>query len=274
MPSPDLLPRDIAPPPQPRGKSAATVAIRNVSRVFDGHRVLSNLDLDVRPGEFLSIVGKSGCGKSTLLRLVAGLDRPDAGTVSIDGQPAHRSSDRLRIMFQEPRLLPWASIAENVAVGLRQGADPGTLAGALTGALASVQLSDKAGMWPAALSGGQRQRVALARALISRPGLLVLDEPLGALDALTRLTMQNLIREIHAQAGFTAILVTHDVAEAVALSDRVIVLGQGGIQHRVAIPRDDRMLRGSVELAPIEEEILDAIFQSRAPRAGSRAPSP
>ncbi|MTH77136.1 ABC transporter ATP-binding protein [Paracoccus aestuariivivens] len=252
----NLLPRDISVPPMLRENPGASVSIRNVSRSFDGNRVLSNLDLEVRPGEFLSIVGQSGCGKSTLLRLIAGLDKPSSGEVLIDGQPADQSGDRLRIMFQEPRLLPWATIADNVEIGLRQGSDPKAIHEALT----SVQLSEKAGMWPSVLSGGQRQRVALARALVSHPSLLVFDEPLGALDALTRLTMQNLIRDMHAKAGFTAILVTHDVAEAVALSDRVIVLGQGGILHRVDIVRVGPTSRGSAELAAIEAEILDAIF--------------
>ncbi|WP_245155790.1 ATP-binding cassette domain-containing protein [Paracoccus ravus] len=122
------------------------------------------------------------------------------------------------------------------------------------------QLTDKAGMWPAALSGGQRQRAALAWALVSHLRLLVLDEPLGALDALTRLTMQNLIRDMHAEAGFTAILVTHDVAEAVALSDRVIVLGQGGILHRVDVVRPASLQNGRMRTAGLEKEILEAIF--------------
>ncbi|MFH5776486.1 ABC transporter ATP-binding protein [Paracoccus broussonetiae] len=252
----NILPRDIPVPPMLRENTGVTVRLANVSRSFDGNRVLNNLDLEVRPGEFVSIVGKSGCGKSTLLRLIAGLDRPTTGSVTVDGVPAERAGDRLRIMFQEPRLLPWASVADNVAVGLREGPDPT----AVEGALASVQLSDKAGDWPAQLSGGQRQRVALARALVSNPKLLVLDEPLGALDALTRLTMQNLIRDMHAKAGFTAVLVTHDVAEAVALSDRVIVLGQGGILHRVDILRVGPVRRGSAEIAAIEAEIVDAIF--------------
>lgn len=252
----NLLPRDIDVPPMLRHGEGAAVKLSHVSRSFDGNRVLSGLDLTVRPGEFLSIVGKSGCGKSTLLRLIAGLDKPTSGTVTVDDKPATQAGDRLRIMFQEPRLLPWASVADNVAVGLRGGPDPTSVADALE----AVQLLDKADFWPAQLSGGQRQRVALARALVSHPGLLVLDEPLGALDALTRLTMQNLIRDMHAKAGFTAILVTHDVAEAVALSDRVIVLGQGGILSETQILRVGPTTRGSAELAAIEAEILDAIF--------------
>lgn len=257
MQAASILPRDIPTPPMLRDKTAgAEVRLRGLGRSFDGQRVLANIDLTVRPGEFLSIVGKSGCGKSTLLRLVAGLDQPTAGSVTVDGAPAQTGGDRARIMFQEPRLLPWASVADNVALGLRGGPDDRAVAQALD----SVQLADKAGFWPAQLSGGQRQRVALARALVSHPGLLLLDEPLGALDALTRLTMQNLIRDMHDRAGFTAILVTHDVAEAVALSDRVIVLGQGGILSETRILRVGPATRGSAELAAIEAEILEAIF--------------
>lgn len=261
MPVTEILSRDItiAHTPAPtlaQDHAGATVRARNLGRSFAGNQVLANLDLDVRPGEFLSIVGKSGCGKSTLLRLIAGLDRPTSGTVTVDGRAADQAGDRLRIMFQEPRLLPWASVADNVAVGLRGGPDPQSVINALE----SVQLADKAQSWPAQLSGGQRQRAALARALVSHPGLLLLDEPLGALDALTRLTMQNLIRDMHARARFSAILVTHDVAEAVALSDRIIVLGQGGILKETTIVRVGPTTRGSAELAAIEAEILQAIF--------------
>lgn len=240
-----------------RTAPGARVEVRNLSRRFDDNRVISDLNLTVRPGEFVSIVGKSGCGKSTLLRLISGLDQPSAGQITVDGQPAEQAGDRLRIMFQEPRLLPWASVSDNVAVGLRNGRDKAAVAEALR----AVELSDKGSFWPAQLSGGQRQRVALARALVSHPGLLMFDEPLGALDALTRLTMQNLIQQMHQQAGFTAILVTHDVAEAVALSDRVIVLGQGRIIHEAQIVRVAPVSRGSPELAAIEAEILDTIFQ-------------
>lgn len=257
MPMPDLAAHGIPVPPMMRDSPAgAAIAIRKLGHGFGSQRVLANLDLDVAPGEFLSIVGKSGCGKSTLLRLIAGLDRPRSGSVSVGGLPAHEAGDSLRIMFQEPRLLPWASVAENVAIGLPRGPD----AQAVAEALEQVQLADKAGFWPAQLSGGQRQRAALARALVSHPGLLLLDEPLGALDALTRLTMQNLIRDMHDRAGFTAILVTHDVAEAVALSDRIIVLGQGGILTETRILRAGPTTRGSAELAAIEAEILNAIF--------------
>jgi sulfonate transport system ATP-binding protein len=257
MQAASILPRDIAIPPMlcEQG-TGAEVRLRKLGRSFDGQSVLADLDLTVQPGEFLSIVGKSGCGKSTLLRLIAGLDQASSGSATVDGLAPETGGERARIMFQEPRLLPWASVAANVALGLRHGHDDRAVAEALE----SVQLTEKAGFWPAQLSGGQRQRVALARALVSHPGLLLLDEPLGALDALTRLTMQNLIRDMHERAGFTAILVTHDVAEAVALSDRVIVLGRGGILSETRILRVGPASRGSAELAAVEAEILDAIF--------------
>jgi sulfonate transport system ATP-binding protein len=255
MPITEILPRDIAVPvAHPLHSPGARVQLRHAGRSFGGNRVLADLDLEVAPGEFLSIVGKSGCGKSTLLRLIAGLDQPSSGSVLVDGVAANRAGDRLRLMFQEPRLLPWASVADNVAVGLRTGPDPE----AVTEALRAVELGDKAGFWPAQLSGGQRQRAALARALVSHPGLLLLDEPLGALDALTRLTMQKLIRNMHERACFTAVLVTHDVSEAVALSDRIIVLGRGGILSETRIARDRP--HTAAELAEIEAGILDAIF--------------
>jgi len=243
-------------PPMLRDNSGAAVKVRNVSRSFEGNCVLNNLDLDVRPGEFVSVLGKTGCGKSTLLRLIAGLDQATAGSVTIDDTPAEEAGDRLRILFPKPRLLPLVSVEENVAAGLQNGPDAGSVAETL----ALVQLSDEAAFRPAQLSGDQCQRVALARALVGHPQLLLLDEPLGELDAPARLALQSLIRDIHAKAGFTTILATHDVAEAVALSDRVIVLGQGGITHRVDILRVGPTSRGSAELAAIEAEIIDAIF--------------
>lgn len=237
-------------------ESGAQVALHDVSHGFGDLRVLSHIDLKIAPGEFVSVVGKSGCGKSTLLRLIAGLDQPRTGRVMIDNAAVEARQQDLRVMFQEPRLLPWASVAENVAVGLRPGENPDEISRALN----AVQLAEKASEWPAQLSGGQKQRAALARALVSGPRLLMLDEPLGALDALTRMAMQDLIRKIHAREGFTAILVTHDVAEAVALSDRVIVLGRGHIIEDFRIVRVARTRRGSPELVEIEQEILSRIM--------------
>ena len=223
----------------------------------------------MRRGEFVSIVGKSGCGKSTLLRLIAGLDRVTDGRIGIDGAAPAQSAGVLRIMFQEPRLLPWASVLDNVKVGQADARDSAAVDAAARRALVAVQLSEKADEWPAALSGGQKQRVALARALVSRPRLLLLDEPLGALDALTRLVMQRLILEVKHEERFTALLVTHDVAEAVALSDRVIVLDGGRIAEDVRIDIPHPRPRASAVLAELEERILDTIF-GREPAARAR----
>lgn len=243
------------------GGTGAPVVLRGVTKRFGTNTVLSRFDLDIAAGEFVSIVGKSGCGKSTLLRLIAGLDAPSEGRITVDSMtPESAARNLVRIMFQEPRLLPWASVEANVKLGL-----PGEIADVAGAArtreaLTEVQLIDKSCDWPASLSGGQKQRVALARALVSRPSLLALDEPLGALDALTRLVMQDLILAVKREVGFTALLVTHDVAEAVALSDRVIVLDRGRVSHEVRISMPHPRARASAEGAAIEAGILEAIF--------------
>ncbi|MWV24574.1 ATP-binding cassette domain-containing protein [Methylobacterium sp. 2A] len=238
------------------------VTVRDLHKSFDGHPVIEGLNLFLPAGGFTAVVGRSGCGKSTLLRLILGLETPTGGRIDLEGPEGspRRSEPPKRIMFQEPRLLPWARVVDNVAVGLSgQGTRAERRERALA-ALAEVGLSDKAGQWPATLSGGQRQRVALARALVSRPGLLALDEPLGALDALTRIGMQDLIERIWRAQGFTALLVTHDVAEAVALADRILVVEAGRIalDLRVDVPRPRR--RGDPDLARLEGRILDHLL--------------
>jgi sulfonate transport system ATP-binding protein len=235
------------------------LTIRALRKSFGDNEVLRGVDLHIPAGQFVAIVGRSGCGKSTLLRLIAGLDSIDAGSVSFGEEV--RPQD-IRVMFQEPRLLPWARVLSNVEVGLgRDRASSGAQARAER-ALAEVGLTDKRGQWPAVLSGGQKQRVALARALVSDPRVLAFDEPLGALDALTRISMQRLLERVWHDQAFTAILVTHDVSEAVALADRVLVIEDGRIAHdiNVDIPRPRR--RGSVELATLEGSILRGLLQS------------
>jgi sulfonate transport system ATP-binding protein len=229
------------------------LTIRGLQKSFGDNQVLRGIDLHIPPGQFVAIVGRSGCGKSTLLRTIAGLERIDAGTISF-GEEA-RPED-VRVMFQEPRLLPWARVLSNVEVGLgRDRASSDAQVRAET-ALTEVGLGDKRDQWPAVLSGGQKQRVALARALVSNPRILAFDEPLGALDALTRISMQKLLERVWRDQAFTAILVTHDVSEAVALADRVLVLEQGLIAHdiKVEVPRPRR--RGSADLAALEGSIL------------------
>ncbi len=229
-------------------------SFQGVLRRFGEKSVLSSIDLTVEKGQFLAIIGKSGCGKSTLLRLLAGLDQPDGG--HIIRSPVSDGQTATRVMFQEPRLLPWARVLENVAVGLTGLANRTEALSRAHALLAEVGLADRDNDWPAVLSGGQRQRVALARALIGQPGILALDEPLGALDALTRIEMQHLLSSVWQRQKFTAVLVTHDVSEAILLADRVVVLDAGKIALDIAItiPRPRR--HGTPEAAHFEQMIL------------------
>jgi sulfonate transport system ATP-binding protein len=235
------------------------LTIRGLRKSFGDHDVLRGIDLHVPAGQFVAVVGRSGCGKSTLLRLIAGLETIDAGTISFGEET--RPED-VRVMFQEPRLLPWARVISNVEVGLGRGR-------ALSGgreradkALIEVGLRDKRAQWPAVLSGGQKQRVALARALVSDPRVLAFDEPLGALDALTRISMQRLLERVWRDQAFTAILVTHDVSEAVALADRVLVIEDGRIAHDVRVDFPRPRERGSADLAALEGSILRHLLQT------------
>jgi sulfonate transport system ATP-binding protein len=234
------------------------LTIRGLHKSFGDNEVLRGIDLHIPAGQFVAIVGRSGCGKSTLLRLIAGLESIDAGSISFGEET--RPED-VRVMFQEPRLLPWARVLSNVEVGLGRDRASADAQARADRALTEVGLEEKRGQWPAVLSGGQKQRVALARALVSRPRVLAFDEPLGALDALTRISMQRLLERVWHDQTFTAILVTHDVAEAVALADRVLVIEDGRIAHDidVDIPRPRR--RGSANLAELEGSILQNLLE-------------
>jgi sulfonate transport system ATP-binding protein len=245
-----------------RCSRGVSVAIKNVSIAFSGRTVLENFDIDISAGEFVAIVGRSGCGKSTLLRSVVGLETPQAGTITVGEVPASNSNSKrkpdVRVMFQDSRLLPWRRILPNVMLGLEPSLSPRARK-----VLAQVGLAERANDWPATLSGGQRQRVALARALVHDPNLLLLDEPLGSLDALTRIEMQQLIEDVWRTRGFTAMLVTHDVAEAISLADRVILIegGRVALDEFVNIPRP--RTRGSARFAALEERILGRVLQRR-----------
>lgn len=230
--------------------------LNGVSKRYGSKTILNELDLHIPTGQFVAVVGRSGGGKSTLLRLLAGLEKPNAGQLLAGSTPLAQIEDDTRMMFQDSRLLPWKTVIDNVGLGLK-----GQWREAALRALASVGLEDRAGEWPAALSGGQKQRVALARALIHRPGLLLLDEPLGALDALTRLEMQDLIVSLWQEHGFTVLLVTHDVSEAVAMADRVLLIEEGkiGLDLLVDIPRPRRT--GSAKLGELEAEVLNRVMQ-------------
>jgi len=203
--------------------SERAVEVRGLSRSFGEHAVLKELDLAIRPGEFVALLGHSGSGKSTLLRTLAGLDAAPAGTVKV---PAARS-----VVFQEPRLLPWKRVWRNVTLGLRDE-NPRAKAEA---ALHEVGLSHRLNAWPLTLSGGEAQRAALARALVREPELLLLDEPFAALDALTRLKMQALVTSLWRAHRPAVLLVTHDVDEALNLADRVLVLEHGVISTDIEL---------------------------------------
>ncbi|GLY43138.1 aliphatic sulfonate ABC transporter ATP-binding protein [Amycolatopsis sp. NBRC 101858] len=195
------------------------VRVRGLTKSFGDRTVLSGLDLDIAPGEFVALIGESGCGKTTLLRLLAGLDAAGGGELEA---PAERM-----VVFQEHRLLPWRRVWQNVAVGLPRAA--------AARALAEVGLAGHLDAWPVTLSGGEAQRVALARALVREPRLLLLDEPFAALDALTRIKMHALVRQLVAAHRPAVLLVTHDVDEAILLADRVVALREGRLaaDHRV-----------------------------------------
>ena len=244
----------------PQAAGAAAIHIRGLEKSFGNNRVLRGIDLDVPAGQFLAVIGKSGCGKSTLLRILMGLDEPRGGHLRFEAAGGSDTEPNTRIVFQEPRLLPWLSVADNVAVGLGEGVPRDVVRGATVSVLSEVQLAEKSGEWPSRLSGGQKQRVALARALVSKPGVLALDEPLGALDALTRISMQELLNRVWRELGFTAVLVTHDVSEAVHLADRVVVLDEGRIVLDLAVPYPHPRRHGNPALAELEAQLLAAIL--------------
>ncbi|HLO87800.1 MAG TPA: ATP-binding cassette domain-containing protein [Nostocaceae cyanobacterium] len=236
-------------------KQGTHLHILDLAKAFGNKTVLNSVNLEIEAGQFVAIVGRSGCGKSTLLRLIAGLETPSYGGVLLDNEPLKSLSSSVKVMFQEPRLLEWKKVIENVGLGLQNNWQTKA-----EWALEEVGLKDRAKDWPAVLSGGQRQRVALARALVSQPRLLLLDEPLGALDALTRIEMQRLIEQLWQEQQFTSLLVTHDVEEAVALADRIILIDQGNIALDLPVklprPRD----RSSEEFINIRETVLEKVL--------------
>lgn len=214
---PEPLAPEVAAPP-------LSVEFRDIARKFGTHTVLSDIDHHIAPGAIAAILGPSGSGKSTLLRLAAGLDRPSSGEVLIDDRPVTTYDDRCAVAFQEARLLPWRTVRRNIELGLPRRGNP-TVVDRL---LSLVGLDEFASHRPREISGGMAQRVSLARALARRPGVLLLDEPFGALDALTRLKMQSLLRDLHRAAPATVVMVTHDVSEAITLADTILVLGNEG----------------------------------------------
>ena len=226
------------------------VELKNVTKSYGSRQVLKGIDLKIRAGECLAVVGRSGGGKSTLLRLISGLEAPTSGEIRFDGERVTGLRPEARVMFQEARLLPWLRVLENIGVargeGWRERAQE---------VLGEVGLGDRGRDWPRVLSGGQKQRVALARALASQPGFLLLDEPFGALDALTRGEMHQLLDGLRRRRNLGAVLITHDSHEAIALGDRVLALREGRISLNLPITAEDRRHR-----APeIAEKLLAAI---------------
>ena len=239
-------------------------------RFPNGHLVLSGIALTVEPGEILGIVGGSGCGKSTLLRLIAGLETATEGAVTIDGQRIAAPHAAVGLVFQEPRLMPWLTIEQNIAFGIRH-LDSAERAARVREALARVGLTAFAAHWPRELSGGMAQRAALARALVGRPRVLLLDEPFSALDALTRTDLQEHLLDLWTYDRPTMILVTHDIEEALALSDRIAIMEPepGRIRLTVRPPLARPRDRTSLEFQEWKQRLLNELHHAqRATRQG------
>lgn len=295
---------------------ALPLTLRGVGRRFD-RPVLHGVDLDVAAGEIVAVLGPSGCGKSTLLRQLGGLDQPDTGTVRIGDEPARHADQRCAVAFQEPRLLPWRTLRDNVALGLpkpskqssktsKASSSSSTTAfpkltkperdARLTELLDLVHLTPAGGRRPREVSGGMAQRASLARALARQPAVLLLDEPFGALDALTRLRMQDLLLDVHDALPTTVVLVTHDVDEALYLADRILLLadlsqqpadqpepasadathadpagGATSIQRIVTVPGARRRDRDAPELAVLRQELLEGLGVHRVPASNASA---
>jgi NitT/TauT family transport system ATP-binding protein len=240
----------------------AAIDVREVSHRFDldGKTlpVLNRISLQIQPGELVSLLGPSGCGKSTLLRLVAGLETPTIGTITADGAPITRPDPSRVVMFQDPTLYPWRTVRANASIGLEARGLLRRQSHRVDEALQLVGLTQFATAYPHQLSGGMAQRVSLARALVNDPRLLLLDEPLGKLDSMTRLTMQQELVSLWRRTGFTSLLVTHDVEEALFMSNRVIVLSDrpATIKADIAVDLPFPRHRGDPRLAELRREIL------------------
>lgn len=228
--------------------------VTNVEKSYGSQSVLKRTSFTVKEGEFVSIIGKSGSGKSTLLRLIAGLETMDSGTITLNQLPIDQQAAAIRMMFQDGRLLPWKTVMQNLLLGR-----PKREAVVAQKLLAGVGLASFTTNYPDRLSGGQQQRVALARALMHRPSVLLLDEPLGALDAFTRQEMQELLKTICTEQHMTTVLVTHDIEEAVFLSDRILVLDEGDVVKEFTVELPTERVKTDAQLQHYVHEIL-ALF--------------
>lgn len=247
------------------------VVLDRLTRRFGERTVLDGIDLRIPPGQFVALVGRSGSGKSTLLRALAGIDHDVAGDGRIE------APRRVSVVFQDSRLLPWRRVLANVLLGLpRRGSEAGSAAERARAALAEVGLAGREDAWPNQLSGGEAQRAALARSLAREPELLLADEPFGALDALTRIKMHTLLRELWERHRPTVLLVTHDVDEAVALADRVLVLDEGRFVLDLSVDQPHPRTLRDPRLAEYRERLLAALGvhgDATEPDAGARAAS-
>jgi len=245
-------------------EKSGTLEILNVTKKFkvngDATPVLEDINLTVKPGEFISIIGPSGCGKTTLLRLIIGLESNYEGNILLDGKRLNGPDRRRGVVFQDHRLLPWLSVERNIGLGLEGNRKVnGDRKKVVQEHLELVGLQGFEKAYPAQLSGGMAQRAAIARALVNRPEILLLDEPLGALDALTRMYMQQELEKIWQQeGGITMIMITHDVEEAIYLSDKVVIMSSrpGGIRKIVPVPLARPRDRASYDFVRLKEEIL------------------
>ncbi|WP_120003474.1 ABC transporter ATP-binding protein [Nesterenkonia muleiensis] len=267
QPSAPAEPTPNRPGPVTASPGSLNVTFGDVGRAFDGRHVLKGVSLEVQPGEVVAILGASGCGKSTLLRAVGGLDGGFTGEILIGGTAVTTYDERTAVGFQEPRLLPWRSVRKNIELGLPRGIGKAEGTARVDELLDLVGLAERAHLRPREISGGMAQRASLARALARRPGVLLLDEPFGALDALTRLKMQDLLLDLHAQTGTTVLLVTHDVDEALQLADRILLLGpkdssvaEGAtVKQLLRVPGQRPRDRSSAELARLRGELYTGL---------------
>ena len=261
--------------------STSTLSLQGLRKTYhvEGQAlpVLDDINLDIAPGEFVSIVGSSGCGKSTLLRLLIGLESSFDGRILLDGQPVAGTGLERGIVFQDHRLFPWLSVEQNIGLALENSPhSPREKAAAIAEHIALVGLEGFEKAYPHQLSGGMSQRVAIARGLVNRPRILLLDEPFGALDALTRANLQQELQRIWQQEKITMVIVTHDVDEAVLLGDRVVVMEPrpGRIKRIVPVAVPHPRSRSDARLARIRDDILRDFAQAEAPRLAEHPAEP